>query len=195
LRFGPWRMPAWRGFAALIAAAVLLAGWWWWSGRPSEFVAASEVVTTGIPIDDTPLMSAETTEVVVHVLGAVREPGLFTLPTGSRVADAVDAAGGARNDKALASVNLARILVDGEQVVLDTSGNTSASAAAQSTLISLNQADAAALETLPGVGPVIAARIVTWRTTNGPFRTIDELGEVAGIGDAILTQVRPLVRL
>jgi competence protein ComEA len=195
LRFGPWRMPAWRGFAALIAAAVLLAGWWWWSGRPSEFVAASEVVATGIPIDDTPLMSAQTTEVVVHVLGAVREPGLFTLPAGSRVADAVDAAGGARNDKALGSVNLARILVDGEQVVLDTSGNTSASATAQSTLISLNQADAAALETLPGVGPVIAARIVTWRTTNGPFRTIDELGEVAGIGDAILTQVRPLVRL
>jgi competence protein ComEA len=188
-------MPAWRGFAALIAAAVLLAGWWWWSGRPSEFVAASEVVTAGIAIDDTALVSAEATVVVVHVLGAVRDPGLFTLPAGSRVADAVEAAGGARSDKAFASVNLARILVDGEQVVLDTSGQAASSGTAESNLISLNQADAIALETLPGVGPVIAQRIVTWRTTNGPFRSIDELGEVAGVGDAILTQVRPLVRL
>jgi competence protein ComEA len=134
-------------------------------------------------------------EVVVHVLGAVRDPGLFTLPPGSRVADAVDAAGGARSDKALASVNLARILVDGEQVVLDATGQTAASGSVESSLVSLNQADAAAFETLPGVGPVIAQRIVAWRTSNGPFRSIDELGEVAGIGEAILTQVRPLVRL
>lgn len=188
-------MPAWRGFAALIAGAVLLAGWWWWSGRPSEFVAASEVVAEGVAINDTALGPPEATVVVVHVLGAVREPGLFTLPAGSRVADAVEAAGGARNEKAMASVNLARILIDGEQVLLDTSANGGTSGMVESNLISLNQADATALETLPGVGPVIAQRIVSWRTTNGPFRSIDELGEVAGIGDAILSQVRPLVRL
>lgn len=195
LRFGPWRLPAWRGFAALLAAAVLLAGWWWWSGRPSEFVAASEVVTAGVAIDGTPLAPENPEEVVIHVLGAVRDPGLFTLPAGARVADAVKAAGGARNDKALGSVNLARLLIDGEQVVLDSSGQTAESGSAESALVSLNRADAAAFETLPGVGPVIAQRIVAWRTTNGPFRAIDELGEVAGIGEAILTQVRPLVRL
>jgi competence protein ComEA len=195
LRFGPWRLPAWRGLGALLAAALLLAGWWWWSGRPSEFVAPSQVVAAGIAIADTPLALESSGEVVVHVLGAVRDPGLFTLPPGSRVADAVDAAGGARSDKALASVNLARILVDGEQVVLDATGQTAASGSVESSLVSLNQADAAAFETLPGVGPVIAQRIVAWRTSNGPFRSIDELGEVAGIGEAILTQVRPLVRL
>jgi competence protein ComEA len=195
LRFGPWRLASWRGFAALIAAAVLLAGWWWWSGRPSEFVAASEVVAEGIAIEGTPLGVDDSGDVVIHVAGAVRDPGLFTLPAGSRVADAVDAAGGARNDKALGSVNLARILMDGEQIVLDSTGQTAESGSAQSGMVSLNQADAAAFEALPGIGPVIAQRIVSWRDTNGPFRSIDELGEVAGIGDAILTQVRPLVRL
>lgn len=195
LRFGPWRLPAWRGLAALLAAALLLAGWWWWSGRPSEFVATSQVVAAGIAIEDTPLVPESPSEVVIHVLGAVRDPGLFTLPAGARVADAVEAAGGARNEKALASVNLARVLVDGEQVVLDPTGQTLESGSVQSSLVSLNQADAAAFETLPGVGPVIAQRIVAWRTSNGPFRSIDELGEVAGIGEAILTQVRPLVRL
>jgi competence protein ComEA len=195
LRFGPWRFATWRGFTALIAAAVLLAGWWWWSGRPSEFVAASEVIAEGIAIEGTPLGFDNTGDVVIHVLGAVRDPGLFTLPAGSRVADAVDAAGGARTDKALGSVNLARILVDGEQVILDSAGQAVESGSTQSGLVSLNQADAAAFESLPGVGPVIAARIVSWRTTNGPFRSIDELGEVTGIGDAILAQVRPLVRL
>jgi len=188
LRLGPWSARAGRGLALLLTGAILLAGWWWWSGRPGEVVLAADLAEPGIVLDvvDQP--------VVVHVLGAVHRPGLFELPPGSRVADAVDAAGGATTDDALTSVNLARILVDGEQVHLDPEGSPEP-ATSSGGLISLNQATAAEFESLPGVGPVLAARMVTWRTTNGPFRSIDELGEVSGIGNAILEQVRPLLRL
>jgi competence protein ComEA len=188
MRLGPWSPRAGRGLALLLAGAVALAGWWWWSGRPGEVVLAADVSEPGIVLDvvDQP--------VVVHVVGAVARPGIFELPPGSRVADAIDAAGGAENDDALASVNLARILVDGEQVHLNTDGAPETSSSGDA-FISLNQASASEFETLPGVGPVLAQRIVAWRTTNGPFRSIDELGEVSGIGNAILEQVRPLLRL
>lgn len=181
----------------MMCSVLLLAGWWWWSGRPQEVIAAPEVVQTGLPVTGIEGEQVAATVVVVHVVGAVKEPGLVELPTGSRVSDAIEAAGGVRNDKALASVNLARLLVDGEQVVLDPSGQAPASGApgASGNQMSLNQASVADLITLPGVGPVIAERIVTWRTTNGPFRSIDELGEVNGIGDATLEQIRPLLRL
>jgi competence protein ComEA len=188
LRFGPWSPRAGRGLALMLTGAVLLAGWWWWSGRPGEIVLAADVSEPGIVLDvvDQP--------VVVHVLGAVRRPGLFELPPGSRVADAIEAAGGAEDAEALASVNLARILVDGEQVHLNPDGAPEPGSPGDG-LISLNQASASEFQALPGVGPVLAERIVAWRTTNGPFRSIDELGEVSGIGNAILEQVRPLLRL
>jgi competence protein ComEA len=136
-------------------------------------------------------------EVVVHVAGLVRRPGLVRLPSGSRVADAVAAAGGVTRTRAADSVNLARVLVDGEQIVVGSgvaaSGTGTAPATAGPT--DLNTADATALELLPGIGPVLAGRIIAWRTANGPFRSIDELGEVSGIGDAILALLRPVVRV
>lgn len=188
LSLGPWRPRAGRGLALLLAGAVLLAGWWWWSGRPGEIVLAADVVEPGIVLD------AVDQPVVVHILGSVRRPGLYELPPGSRVADAIDAAGGATDADALTSVNLARILVDGEQVFLNPDGEPPGETGAPA-LISLNQASASEFESLPGVGPVLAQRIVAWRIAHGPFRSVDELGEVSGIGDAILTQIRPLVRL
>jgi competence protein ComEA len=147
--------------------------------------------------------------VVVHVTGLVARPGLVRLPLGARVADAVAEAGGVTRRRAADTVNLARILVDGEQVVVGVPGAPgsvgSAGPAAGSppgtplgstlTPVDLNTATAGALEALPGIGPVIAARIVDWRTANGAFRSVEELGEVSGIGDAILSQVRGLVRV
>lgn len=148
-----------------------------------------------------PTMPAVPT-VVVHVTGLVRTPGVVELPQGSRVADAIDEAGGVTKPRASSSVNLARVLVDGEQVVVGLPNSPTAPVPAPATsgsrsgtpmMLNLNAADAAALETLPGIGPVIAERIVAWRTANGPFRSVDELGEVSGIGDAILSQVRSSV--
>lgn len=154
-------------------------------------------------------------QVVVHVTGLVARPGLVRLPLGARVADAVAEAGGVTRRRAADTVNLARILVDGEQVVVGvpgapgSAGLTSPGSPAGTppgnplggpagtgpVTIDLNTAPAGELESLPGIGPVIAARIVAWRTANGAFRSVEELGEVSGIGDAILAQVRDRVRV
>jgi competence protein ComEA len=136
--------------------------------------------------------------VVVHVVGQVKSPGLVTLPVGSRVDDALAAAGGVTRSRAADSVNLARVLVDGEQVVVGfaaqaVAGVLGIAPVRSGGLVNLNSADAAAFEGLPGVGPVLAERIVQWRVTNGPFRSVDELGEVSGIGDSIMAQLRTLV--
>lgn len=179
----------------LLVGVSILAGWWWWSGRPATVLEAPALMVQGTAItgmqsaDEAPPMSGV---VVVHVVGAVRDPGLVELPAGSRIADAVEAAGGPTTAKALASVNLARALIDGEQVVLASDGAPSSDSA--SGLLSLSQASAAELEALPGIGPVLAQRIVDWRGTHGSLRSIDELGEVSGIGDALMAQLRPLVR-
>jgi competence protein ComEA len=139
--------------------------------------------------------------VVVHVVGQVARPGVVRLPAGSRVEEAVAAAGGAERDADLARVNLARVLVDGEQVVVPRPGEAVVEApapgdpSAQAAPVDLNTATEAELDTLPGVGPVLAGRIVQWRSTNGRFTRVDELAEVAGIGPTVLERLRPLVRV
>jgi competence protein ComEA len=145
-------------------------------------------------------------DVVVHVVGAVAAPGLVTVPQGSRVADALSAAGNATPVADLAGVNLAREVVDGEQIVVPVPGEVVAAAPGPSSggapggtgpgaPVDLNTADEAALDALSGIGPVLAARIVEWREANGPFTTVEELGEVSGIGDALLARLRDQVRV
>lgn len=144
------------------------------------------------------LDSAPVVEVVVlHVLGAVSQPGIVELPLGARVVDAIAAAGGPSDDADLGGVNLARVVVDGEQLRVPRIGEAPASAGAAAVpgasadgRVNLNTADAAALETLPGVGPAIAARIIAWRDENGPFRSVDELTAVSGIGEKTLEGLR-----
>jgi competence protein ComEA len=147
--------------------------------------------------------------VVVHVVGRVRHPGVRRLPAGSRVADAVQAAGGVTGRADLSLLNLARVLVDGEQVrvpavgeqvgpVASAGGGAAGGAGpggAAGAPVPLNTADLAALDTLPGVGPVLAQRILDWRTAHGRFTSVDELGEVSGIGEKLLAQLSPRVTL
>lgn len=157
--------------------------------------------------------AAPSASVVVHVVGRVDRPGVVRLPAGARVADALEAVGGASGDADLAAVNLARTVVDGEQVYVPAPGEAPRPAAAPeggddgggtsgqtapgsgSERVDLNAADAATLESLPGVGPVIAERIVTWREENGPFTSVDELAEVSGVGPAILATIRDAARV
>ena len=152
--------------------------------------------------------------VVVHVVGAVARPGLVELAGGSRVADAVAAAGGATSEADLSAINVARLVVDGEQIRVPvpgeviTSGGSAGgpsagggagggtgSGGSAGRTISLNVADLSALDSLPGVGPVLAQRILDWRSTHGRFTSVDELGEVSGIGEKLLSQLKPLVTL
>ncbi len=138
--------------------------------------------------------------VTVDIRGAVRAPGPRELPAGSRVIDAVNAAGGLESGRRYGPLNLARVLTDGEQIRVghaDTAQPVEPATAAPSVgpgsptgLINLNTADAVTLEELDGVGPVLAAAIVEWRTTNGPFGSVDDLLDVSGIGDATLAGMR-----
>lgn len=145
-------------------------------------------------------------DVVVDVAGAVTRPGLVRLRPGSRVADAVSAAGGVAADADVAGLNQARVVGDGEQVRVPRVGEPVAPtsvaagpggplAGAPAAPVDLNRATAAELDTLPGVGPATAAAIITWRDENGGFRRIEDLVEVPGIGPARLERLRTLVRV
>ena len=233
LSVGPWSRPALRGLVLLLAVVAVVVGYLLWQAQPRDIVVAPvdpiarsdadpgiapQVLATGAPLTgaaaDEPVpepsvpgpdMAPAETEIVVHVTGLVRRPGLVRVPQGARVADAIALAGGVTRRRAEGSVNLARVVVDGEQIVVGDpvapgpAGSSVASANAATgavpTPVDLNTASPEQLDALPGVGPVLAGRIVQWRSTHGPFRSIEELGEVSGIGDAILTQLRPLVRV
>lgn len=162
--------------------------------------AATSSVATGLGGDASPTGPAQ---VVVDVTGAVVHPGVVRLPAGSRVVDALTAAGGAGADADLTRLNLARLLVDAEQVLVPRQGDPVAPAAgagapapgvAGDSRVDLNSADAATLETLPGIGPVLAERIAAYRQEH-PFSSVDELLDVVGIGPALLDQLREQVRV
>lgn len=146
--------------------------------------------------------SASPKAVVVDVAGAVARPGVVNLPPGSRVVDALAAAGGATPDADTAGVNLARVVADGEQVrvprkgeTLPSSASTTGSAATPSAPIDLNAATIEQLDGLPGVGPATAQAIVAHRTEVGRFAKVDELLDVPGIGPAKLDRLRPYVKV
>ena len=183
--------PGRRGAAALVAvavAAVALTGWVVWHGRarPDDLAPAAPVVSSAPPA-----------LLVVDVVGKVRHPGLVRLPPGSRVADALAAAGGALPGAPTDGLNLARKLVDGEQIVVGAPaagpGPASTGAAASPGLLNLNLATLAELDALPGLGPVLARRIVDWRTAHGAFASVDQLREVEGIGARRLESLRGLL--
>jgi competence protein ComEA len=141
-------------------------------------------------------------KLVVHVVGAVREPGLYRLREGSRVDDAIQRAGGPKPKAALELVNLASPLADGQQVVVPLRGSAGATVAGSpgapgttGSVVHLNSATLEDLDTLPGVGPVTAQKILDYRTANGAFSSVDELDAVPGIGPATLEELRPLVGL
>jgi len=135
------------------------------------------------------------TQLVVDVAGAVRAPGLYRLGPGTRIADAVAAAGGATRKADTALVNLAAPLADGEQVVVPLRGVAAAAggAASPTTPLDLNTATAEQLDSLPGIGPATAQKIVDFRQAHGPFHSVDELDAVPGIGPARIAQLKGLV--
>jgi competence protein ComEA len=132
----------------------------------------------------------------VHIVGEVKTPGMYQLPLGARLVDAVFAAGGLTDSADNSSVNLARELSDGEQVVVfSINDQDEAMGTSSGGLISINRASNKQLEELPGIGPALSARIVAWREANGGFKSIEDLLKVSGIGENLLSGVKDLVTL
>lgn len=197
----------------LLVGAMALTGVVWWTNRVpagpplADGLAALDGAepAVGDPPGPAPVGSApsEAGPVVVHVAGEVVRPGLVTLPSGSRVGDAVQAVGGVTGRAVLDGVNLARTLVDGEQVRVpgpdDPTGDPvqpgSPVAAEQQGPLDLNAATAADLESIPGVGPVTAQRIIAHRESLGGFADVTQLLEVPGIGPARFAEIEPRVRV
>jgi len=189
--------------ALTVATGLAVAAWWVLRTDDTGALvpAVSPVASTPSTLVTPTAAASPSGVVVVDVAGEVRRPGIATLPAGSRVIDALKAAGGVRRGVDRASINQARLLVDGEQIVVGGAAPSGAAASATgtapggTTLVNLNTADQATLETLPGVGPVTAQSILAWREENGGFRAVDELLEVSGIGDATLAELAPYVTL
>jgi competence protein ComEA len=131
----------------------------------------------------------------VHIVGEVKAPGMYQLPLGARLVDAVFAAGGLTVDADNSSVNLARELSDGEQVFVLKVGEQTETGTASSGLVSINRAGDKQLEELPGIGPALAARIIAWREANGGFKSKKDLLKVSGIGESILAGFIDLITL
>lgn len=149
-----------------------------------------------VPVAERQARGAPAGELVVDVAGAVARPGLYHLARGSRVADAVARAGGLTRKAERTAVNLAAPLADGEQVLVaarGAGGGAPATGAAAASPISLSAATAEQLDTLPGVGPVTAAKIVAYRETNGPFTSVEALDAIPGIGPARIADLKGLV--
>ncbi|MFI1797304.1 helix-hairpin-helix domain-containing protein [Streptomyces sp. NPDC020379] len=195
--------------AVVLVAACVFAAYHFWAGRPRtvrppdrEAPAVVAAVPTVVPpADRASPANRGGGSVVVDVTGKVLRPGIQRLPSGSRVVDALDAAGGARPGTDTTGLNRARVLMDGEQIVVG-GPQVPASVPAPGASaggrpagpVSLNSATAEQLDSLPGVGPVLAQHIVDYRTEHGGFRSVDELRHVNGIGARRFTDLRPLVQ-
>jgi len=145
-------------------------------------------------------MPAVTKTILIHVAGKVKRPDVYPLLAGSRVSDAIKAAGGAQKGVDLSDINLARVLVDGEQVyvgyVAKVSSSSSKSSKTRFTgVINVNRATKAEFDSLTGIGPVLASRIINYRSANGPFLALDDLLKVSGIGSKTLERIRPRLSL
>jgi len=218
VRLGPSHLTV---LAVVVLAALALTGWWFAHAgtgagtevAPVASVAASSPTTLVSPAA---LSSGSSTlaggspsaspsgRLVVDVTGRVRRPGIVTLPVGARVVDAVRAAGGARPGASLSGLNLARPLTDGEQVVVGVpavsgvaapAASATGGATATTPLVNVNSAGQPELEELPGVGPVTAQAILSYRQEIGAFTSVDQLLDVSGIGDATLAKIAPYVTL
>ncbi len=209
-----WFGPPQLAVVAVVVAAALGLGAWWLARSQAEVADPSAAApATAAPLVAAPTSStaspSDVASVTVDVTGRVRRPGIVVLDPGARVVDALEAAGGARPGVDLAGLNLARVLVDGEQIVVGEpsgsqpgaapggvpppAGGSSGAPSSPAALVNLNLATAAELETLPDVGPVTAAAIIAWRDEHGGFTSVDQLLDVDGIGEATLATLAPHV--
>jgi competence protein ComEA len=205
-----WRVAATAGVGLALGIVVIAVGAYMYrsSAVSLNVVATEDDSSARSPGGETGQSATAVPEtspallVLIHVVGAVISPGVVEVPADSRVLDAINKAGGASEDAALEGVNLARIVFDGEQIVVPREGEVPSGAGGgvgggapggPAPLVSLSNADSQTLQTLPRVGPATAERIIAWRTAHGPFRSVEDLLAISGIGPATVEAFRDLV--
>jgi competence protein ComEA len=209
VRWDPGRGGVRSLWLAGLVAALFVIGWTWLqrpavepvSGGAADAGAEASTAAPSAPPSSPPVGEAadSSATVVVSVVGLVARPGLVTLPTGARVADALEAAGGLLPEADPAAVNLAAVVTDGQQVAVGVPAAPGAgpagAAPAPAGPLDLNTAGVAELDSLPGIGPVLAQRIVDHRSREGPFTSVDQLDDVPGIGPSTAAELAGLVRV
>ena len=181
-----------RGLVILLTLTVGLGGFYFLNSRPQ----AEPAVLQEIP---TAATESVTTSLIINVAGKVKNPGVYQLPPGSRVVDALEAAGQQLKGVDISDINLARVLVDGEQILIGSnrtvSGKVAAKKISADNPLDINRATIAQLDTLPGIGPVTAQRIIDYRTKVGRINAVDELKKISGLGGVKFEEIKALLRV
>jgi len=185
-----------RGLVIIFALTIGLGGFYFFNSRPSAQPVliqdmATDIVQESIENDAVPL--------IVNVAGKVNNPGVYQLPQGSRVVDAIEAAGMQLKGVDISDINLARVLVDGEQILVGglkvSNGKAVAKKITTDNPLDINRATLAQLDTLPGIGPVTAQRIIAYRSKVGRINSVDELKKISGLGGMKFEEIKPLLRI
>jgi len=181
-----------RGLVILLTLTVGLGGFYFLNSRPQ----AEPIVIQEIP---TAATESVTTLLIINVAGKVKNPGVYQLPPGSRVVDALEAAGQQLKGVDISDINLARVLVDGEQILIGSNRTVSGKVATKKITadnpLDINRATIAQLDTLPGIGPVTAQRIIDYRTKAGRINAVDELKKISGLGGVKFEEIKALLRV
>jgi competence protein ComEA len=185
-----------QGLMLVFILTIGIAGFYFINSRPSMQPALGQDLNPGMVQEN---VSESPVDLIINVAGKVNNPGVYQLPKGSRVIDAIKAAGNQRNGVDISDINLARILVDGEQILVGSPKPSSGKIVAKKITIDnpldINRATITQLDTLPGIGPVTAQRIIDYRTKVGRINSVDELKKISGLGGAKFEEIKSLLRV
>ena len=185
-----------QGLILVFILTVGIAGFYFLNSRPSMQPAFAPDLSQGMVQEK---ISEVPAELIINVAGKVNNPGVYQLPQGSRVIDAIKAAGNQRNGVDISDINLARVLVDGEQILVGSPKPVSGKIVPKKITIDnpldINRATITQLDTLPGIGPVTAQRIIDYRTKVGRINSVDELKKISGLGGAKFEEIKSLLRV
>ena len=181
-----------RGLAIIFALSIGIASFYFLNSRPGAEIDAVQ--------DLAPIVEqVEPAKLIVNVAGKVNNPGVYQLPSGARVVDAIQAAGNQLKGVDISDINLARVLVDGEQILVggskSISGRSIVKKISPDNPLDINRATLAQLDTLPGIGPVTAQRIIDYRIKVGRINALDELKKLSGLGGSKFEEIKPLLRI
>jgi len=185
-----------RGLVIIFALTIGLGGFYFFNSRPSAQPVLLQEVLTQTSQES---LAGNSAQLIINVAGKVSNPGVYQLPQGSRVVDAIEAAGMQLKGVDISDINLARVLVDGEQILVGGLKLSSGKAATKKITIDspldINRATLTQLDTLPGIGPVTAQRIIAYRSKVGRINSLDELKKISGLGGMKFEEIKPLLRI